>query len=227
MMELQNEIKGYLHFCRYQKKLSTLSLKAYTIDLRQFAEFCATASEQAVSKITLTGFIQELHQKYLPRTVKRKMASLRAFFNYLEFEEILDTNFMRKIKTRFQEPKQLPKTIPLRLIEQLLATAFKEHELATTPFGLASALRDRAILETLFATGVRVSELCSLKKDDINLDDGTINIMGKGTKERVIQIENSDVIKSLRQYQNANANNSAFFLRTGWAHATQNNPFVS
>lgn len=122
---------------------------------------------------------------------------------------------MRKIKTRFQEPKQLPKTIPLRLIEQLLATALKEHELATTPFGLASALRDRAILETLFATGVRVSELCSLKKGDINLDDGTINIMGKGTKERIIQIENGDVLKSLRQYQNVNVNNSTFFLRTG------------
>jgi integrase/recombinase XerD len=155
------------------------------------------------------------------------MASLRAFFNYLEFEEILDTNPMRKIKTRFQEPKQLPKTIPLRLIEQLLAAAIKEHERATTPFGLASVLRDRAMLETLFATGMRVSELCSLKKDDINLDDGTIKIMGKGTKERIIQIENSDVIKSLRQYQSANTNNSAFFLQTGWAHAIQNNLFVS
>jgi integrase/recombinase XerD len=214
MMEIQNEIKGYLHFCKYQKKLSALSLKAYTIDLRQFAEFCATSSEQTTSKIILTGFIQELHRKYLPRTVKRKMASLRAFFNYLEFEEILDTNPMRKIKTRFQEPKQLPKTIPLRLIEKLLSTAVKEHEAAKTPYGIISTLRDRAMLETLFATGMRVSELCSLKPTDINLEDGTIHIMGKGTKERIIQIENGDVINSLLRYQ-ATASSKSFFLRIG------------
>jgi len=227
MMEIQNEIKGYLHFCKYQKKLSSLSLKAYTIDLRQFAEFCVTTSEQAISKITITEFIRMLHQEHKPRTVKRKMASLRAFFNYLEFEEILDTNPMRKIKTKFQEPKQLPRTIPLRIIEQLLATALNEYGMATTPYSLSSTLRDIAILEILFATGVRVSELCSLKKEDINLEDGIINIMGKGTKERIIQIENDDVIKSLRQYQNANENNSAFFLRTGWANATRSNLFVS
>jgi integrase/recombinase XerD len=226
-MEFQNEITAYLHFCKYQKKLSALSLKAYTIDLRQFLDFCTATSEQAVSKIAITGFIQELHQKYLPRTVKRKMASLRAFFNYLEFEEILDANPMRKVKTKFQEPMQLPKTIPLRLIEQLLVAALKEYELATTPFTLSSSLRDRAILEILFATGVRVSELCSLKKDDVSLDDGTIHIIGKGAKERIIQIQNGDVIKSLRQYQMTSANNSAFFLRIGWGCATQSSLFAS
>lgn len=226
-MEIQNEIIGYLHFCKYQKKLSALSLKAYTIDLRQFSNFCITTTEPYISKIAITEFIQNLHKTFLPRTVKRKMASLRAFFNYLEFEEILNTNPMRKIKTKFREPVQLPKTIPLRIIKQLLTTALKECELAATSFSLTSSLRDRAILEILFATGVRVSELCSLRKNDINLDDGTIHIIGKGTKERIIQIENSDVLKSLHQYQSIKTTNSDFFLPTEWAHVTQSNQFGS
>jgi len=214
-MNIQKEITTYLHYCKYQKKLSSLSLKAYSIDLRQFLGYLNSVQEQVLSKAIISGFIQELHQKHLPRTAKRKLASLRAFLNYLEFEEILEANPIRKINTKFQEPKQLPRTIPLRLIEQLLTTAFKEQELAATHYASFVALRNRNVLEILFATGVRVSELCSLKKTDVNLDDGTIRIIGKGAKERIIQIENSDVIDSLLHYKNISSSHSDFFLLIG------------
>jgi len=212
-MNLHKEITTYLHYCKYQKKLSALSIKAYAIDLQQFKEYVNTALGQAFSKTTLSGYMQELHQKYTARTAKRKLASLRAFLNYLEFEEILEMNPIRKIRTKFQEPKNLPKTIPFRFIEQILTTAKGEQELATTNFGTFVALRDRAMLEMLFATGMRVSELCSIKKNDINLEDGTVHIMGKGKKERIIQIGNSEVISSLLQYHKSNNfNDSDFFL---------------
>ena len=211
-MNLQKEIVAYLHYCEFQKKLSALSIKAYTIDLQQFNEYVSVTSENAFTKETLSGYMKELHKKYAARTTKRKLASLRAFLNYLEFEEILDTNPIRKIRTKFQEPKELPKTISLRFIEQLLIAAKGEQKLATTDFGVFVALRDRTILEMLFATGMRVSELCSLKTSDINLEDGTVRIMGKGTRERIIQIGNAEVINSLLHYHKSNLNPSDFFF---------------
>ena len=211
-MNMQQEIAVYLNYCQYQKKLSTLSIKAYSIDLHQFACYLGSLKEQRLTKVVISNYLQYLHQKYPAKTVKRKLASLRAFLNYLEFEEILDANPIRKIKTRFQEPKQLPKTIPLRFIEKLLTVAQNEQKATTTTYSAFVALRNRAMLETLFATGARVSELCSLKTSDINIDDGTIRIMGKGAKERIIQIGNSEVIESLRQYQEANRCESDFFF---------------
>ena len=213
-MNIKNEIKAYLNYCQHHKKLSLLSIKAYSMDLQQFLNYLNESAEREISKATICRYIQELHQKYPPKTVKRKIASLRAFLNHLEFEEIIETSPMRKVKTRFQEPKQLPKTIPLRFIEQLLTTAAKEQDSTTTEYGSFVALRDRAILETLFATGVRISELCSLKVSDINLDDGTIRIMGKGSKERIIQIGNVEVIASLRQYQKLCNGKSDFFYQS-------------
>jgi len=79
-------------------------------------------------------------------------------------------------------------------------------------YGTFVALRDRAILETLFATGIRVSELCSLKVKDISIDDGVIKIMGKGAKERIVQIRNSEVISSLQRYQTSNKFESEYFF---------------
>ena len=226
-MNIHHEVSVYLNYCKNHKKLSSLSIKAYTIDLQQFMLYLSERVDSDISKAAISEYIQELHQKYPSKTVKRKIASLRAFLNYLEFEEILEVNPMRKIKTRFQEEKQLPKTIPLRRIEQLLAIAQKEQELATTEHGIFVALRDRAILETLFATGVRVSELCSLKTEDMNLDDGTIRILGKGAKERIIQIGNAEVIESLKKYQKLNKCKSSFFLSIGCLFAYLNNQFVS
>ena len=222
-MRISKEIKEYLHYCEYQKKLSGLSLKAYNIDLYQFSAFCMTIEDQELSKAAISAYIQDLHKNYLPRTVKRKIASLRAFLNYLEFEEILDTNPIRKIKTRFQEPKQLPKTIPLGTIEKLLTVAFDEQKIATTKYGAFVALRNRVVLEMLFATGMRVSELCSLKKENINLAEGTIRIVGKGLKERIIQIENTDVKESLIKYQHISNSSNTFFLRIGLEQNYQTN----
>ena len=226
-MNLQKEIADYLKHCEYQKKLSGLSLKAYSIDLGQFIGSINCTSVQMLTKTAICDYIQGLHQNYRPKTVKRKLASLRAFLNHLEFEEILEVNPIRKIKTKFQEPRELPKTIPLRIIEQLLNAAHEEKETATTQYGSFAALRDKALLETLFATGMRVSELCSLKTSDINLDEGIINIMGKGTKERIVQIGNKEVLNSLKQYRDANKSGSTFFLSIGWQPEYPNSRYGS
>ena len=85
-MDIQKEITAYLHYCEYQKKLSAKTIKAYSIDLRQFLQHTIEA-EQSLTKSTVSEYIMWLHQKYPPRTVKRKLASLRAFLNHLEFRK--------------------------------------------------------------------------------------------------------------------------------------------
>jgi site-specific recombinase XerD len=211
MTILKEAITNYLAYCEYQKKLSSKSIKAYKIDLEQFQRY--TASENIPVKVEISAYITHLHKTYSPRTVKRKIASISAFLNYLEFEEILPENPMKKIKTKFQIPQVLPRTIPLTIIENILRAAYQELKLAQTTYALNTALRNTAMLELLFATGLRVSELCSLNMEYIDLCNGRIIIMGKGAKERVLQIGNMEVLSVLRRYAEEN---TLQIHETGW-----------
>ena len=105
------------------------------------------------------------------------------------------------MQIRFREPLILPKTIPLHTVEIFLSTIYKQRQNAKTEYQKRSALRDAAVIELLFATGMRISELCSLKDKDVNLYDGIVLIYGKGNKERRIQIGNSAVIQILEEYK--------------------------
>lgn len=201
MNNLQEHIKTYLEYCRSQKRLDEKTLKAYRIDLRQFS---ANLPTQDISEITsgiLESHIAGLHQQYKPKTVKRKIASLKALFHYLEYRDLIDRNPFNKIQIRFREPVILPKTIPLHTVETFLATIYDQRKNAKTDYQKRNALRDAAVAELLFATGMRISELCTLKDCDVNLYDGTILIYGKGDKERRIQIGSEAVIHVLEEYR--------------------------
>lgn len=102
---------------------------------------------------------------------------------------------------KFREPVILPKTIPLHTVETLLSTIYKQRTDAGTDYQRKNALRDAAVIELLFATGIRISELCSLKTEDVNLYDRTILIYGKGSKERKVQIGHDDVIRIMEDYK--------------------------
>jgi len=200
MNQLKTIIDNYLTYCQSQKRLDHKTLKAYRIDLKQFSDQIIKTELSAITSNILESFIANLHQKYQPKTVKRKIASLKAFFHYLEFKEIIDKNPFNKIQIKFREPVILPKTIPLPTVENFLSAIYKERKQAKTDYQKRNALRDAAVIELLFATGMRVSELCSLNKNDICFEDNTVLIYGKGSKERRIQIGNDDVIKVLKEY---------------------------
>lgn len=201
MNNLQSLIEDYLKFCHSQKRLDEKTLKAYRIDLRQFYNHTSVTDISEITSQILEDYIARLHQQYKPKTVKRKIASLKAFFHYLEYKDIIDRNPFNKIQIRFREPVILPKTIPLHTIEVFLSAIYNQRRHAKTDYQKKNALRDAAVTELLFATGMRISELCALKNDDINLYDGTILIYGKGDKERRIQIGNESVINILQEYK--------------------------
>lgn len=201
MNNLHSHVSTYLEYCCTQKRLDEKTLKAYQIDLRQFSEASPSANIIGITPTILENYIASLHQNYKTRTVKRKIASLKAFFHYLEYKDIIENNPFNKIQTRFREPVILPKTIPLHTVEKFLATIYKQHQTATTAYQKRNALRDIAVIELLFATGMRISELCTLKNSDVNLFDGVILIYGKGDKERRIQIGNEAVLHVLKEYK--------------------------
>ena len=205
MINLKSEINNYLINCTSQKNLSSHKLKAYRIDLTQFLLF---KENMSLSKSNLTEYIQELHTKYKPKTVKRKIASLKAFVHYLYFEDLIESNPFDKIDTTFKEPLLLPRTIPEHIIQQLLKVSYSNMCSATTKYEKLTTLRNTAIIELLVATGARISEICSLKLKDIDLTSKTVRIFGKGSKERIIQIENDDVISILMRYMLSTANHS-------------------
>lgn len=195
-------IEEYITYCETQKRLDKKTLKAYRIDLTQFSDFFQNANLNTISICDIESYIGYLNQNFKPKTAKRKLASLKALFHYLEYRNIITSNPFNKIRTKFREPLLLPKTIPLYTIETFLARIYKENALANTLYRKKRTLLDIAIAETLFSTGMRISELCSLKHSDIDLHDATIRIYGKGAKERMIQIGNEDVIQLLKRYEN-------------------------
>lgn len=201
MSSLRISINDYLNYCRSQKRLDEKTLKAYRIDLTQFYEKFPDTEITDLTPAVLENFIAKLHQNYKPKTVKRKIASLKAIFHYWEYREVLDRNPFNKIQIKFREPVILPKTIPLHTVETFLSTMYRQYACAKTDYQKQNALRDIAVIELLFATGIRISELCSLKVTDVNLVDKTILIYGKGSKERRVQLGNEDVISILKKYE--------------------------
>ena len=197
------QLEEYLHYCEFQKRLDVKTLKAYRIDLSQFMNKSHILKSTSLDQHTLEKYIEYLNQTYKPKTVKRKITSIKAFFHYLYYRDYIDHDPFAKMQLRFREPTTLPKIIPLHIIEVLLQTMYHECNFAKTDLQRKNASRDVAIIELLFATGMRISELCSLDVQDVNLIDQVILIHGKGSKERRIHIGNEDVIRALYTYKAA------------------------
>lgn len=200
MNTLNNYIMDYLEYCEHRKHLNYKTLKAYKIDLSQFVLFSSN-QPTCFSKDNVDSFITYLHQKYKPKSIKRKIASLKAFFHYMEYKEILTVNPFTTLDIRFREEKLLPKTIPFHTLKSFLSTLYSYKEHATSEYQSRCCIRDIAVIELLFATGIRISELCSLKSTDIDFESKIVLIYGKGSKERVLQIGNSEVLNALLLYR--------------------------
>lgn len=195
MFEYKLHIDEFLNYCRYHKKLSDKTIRAYKIDLSQYGVFSNELSKQA-----LWDYIEYLNKKYKPKTAKRKLATLKAFIHFLLLQDLIDFNPFDKLETTIKEPLLLPKTIPLGVIAKLISFSYQQIVFAKSDYQIRSALRNTAILELLFATGARVAEICTLRSDNVDLLGNSVKFYGKGSKERIIPIENFAVLSILRKY---------------------------
>ena len=194
MRTLSSLIAGYLETGEYEKQLSPDTIKAYRIDLRQFVDFTEGAW---ADKDMLNQYIKYLNQHFAPRSVKRKLASIRAFYHEMEISGELEKNPFDKLHIRIHSPQQLPRIIPEQIVQALLQSAYEAYTQ-----GCREVLRDILVLELLFSTGLRVSELCALSQDTFLLSDSGLRLLvkGKGRKERIIQITTSELLQLAQTY---------------------------
>ena len=204
------EMEQYLEFCKYRKELNRNTLKAYRIDLEQYLSFI---KKDFLLKARIEEYITELHKKYKQKTVKRKIASIKAFYRYLEEEERLEgSNPFTKIRVKFKETESLLRIIPRNDIERLLNYMYDVMKQSGQE---ATIYRDLSVIEMFFATGARVYEISNLKIQDIDLDNGIIKLFGKGSKERYVQIGSPEVLEVVKEYYRLNQqeiDKSGFFF---------------
>lgn len=195
MSTLTTHIKQYLSTCEFEKKLSADTLKAYRIDLTQFAAF---AQNDVVDKALLGRYVAHLNQNFAPRSVKRKLASVRAFYAALAENEMIEEDPFQRFHLHITYPKELPRVIPKGMVEQLLRGTYRQYEDSPNRW----LLRDILVLELLFDTGMRVSELCKLTSETFQLShDGLwILVRGKGRKERTLQLSTPELLTLTERY---------------------------
>lgn len=222
MIKFSTIIKEFLQHCKIEKNLSDKTIKAYETDIMQLNNFfCSKNYDPYISQITkneLREFLISIsHLK--PKSIKRKIACLKVLFNYLEFEDKIIVSPFRKLKINIKEPKRLPSVMNIMEIKSIFQVAYKRKNNIndTLSYPYFCALRDIVIIELLFSTGARVSELSDLKETSLNFDTGNIIIKGKGDKERIIQVCNKETLMLMRQYRKQylskiESSNNYFFI---------------
>jgi integrase/recombinase XerD len=201
LLHVENMIKDFLFHCQYEKNLSKKTMDAYTIDLNQFQLYVKNSEIDIIEKNCIKSYLQII-SKFKPKTAKRKIASLKAMFNYLEYENDNFINPFRKIKIRLKETYTLPTVMTINEVQKILQYLYRSKQIHKCKdcYSYKALVRHIAILELLFATGIRVSELCNLKIENIDLRYGVIKILGKGNKERIIQFCNPETKNSVKEY---------------------------
>jgi integrase/recombinase XerD len=194
---LTDLVLDFLGYLELERGLSRNTLEAYRSDLQQYGQFLERASLDplAITPAQLTGFVSELAEggtkggAVAPATLQRKVACLRSFYRYLRRERLIEHDPAAELRGP-RSRARLPQVLSRDEIARLLAQ----------PSGSSSAaLRDRALLETMYACGLRASEAIELELSDLDLAIGILRARGKGSKERIVPI-GSKAIESLRPY---------------------------
>lgn len=200
---IKDVIDDFLWHCQYERRLDMKTLSAYRIDLNQFLQSLTRENKiiNSLSKDDVKKYLLSL-SNYKQKTINRKLASLKAMLNYYECEEDSFINPIRKMQIKVKNPIRLPIVMTLDEIKKIFEVLYKKRIESNS----MNLLRDIAIVELLFASGMRVSELCSLRNRDVDINNGIIRIIGKGNKERIVQICHKETLTSLTSWNNTKSN---------------------
>jgi integrase/recombinase XerD len=191
-------VRDYQSYLRVEKGLRPLTCEAYLSDLRTFSEFLETRNAVLLMAVQddVAAFLQHLRTHGIDsRSIARKLSCLRGFYKWL----LLDRRIHHDPTVNIESPKTwkvLPKSLAEAEVTEMLERAAMA---ASHPQAQATALRDRAILELLYAAGLRVSEITTLAVSDLTLDQGRALVRGKGDKERIVPLGRS-AVEALEQY---------------------------
>jgi len=193
---IETFVKEFMEKLKHERSFSKHTLRAYHTDLTQFDSFLKDdkcKNLKRVNHLLLRKYLATLRSRnYSRTTIVRKLASLRSFFKFLNQEAVLESNPFEILRTP-KQTKKLPHFLSINDIDTLLKTPDESE---------VSGLRDRAILETLYSTGIRVSELVGLNEEDVDFYGEMVKVQGKGKKERLVPI-GSYAIKAINEYINS------------------------
>ncbi len=180
---MDDQIQDFLHYIVVERGLALNTISSYERDLKKYKEYLVKVEElqsyQDVTRLHILRFLKQIKESGLSsRTIARHIASIRSFHQFLLRDKAMSHDPSVHVETP-QPERTLPKVLSMKEVEQLI-----EAPKLDTAFGM----RDRAMLEVLYATGIRVSELIGLNLGDIHLTMGFLRCIGKGNKERIIPI---------------------------------------
>jgi integrase/recombinase XerC len=195
---MDEPIRAFITFLRAEQRASPETLRSYASDLRQLHQFLLSrrllpspVDPESLSSDAVRAYLQWLDQEGgKPASLARKLAAIRSFYRYLMRRRLVSRNPVDGMRT----PKQ-PKLLP-RVLTKDDADALMNFPAGQT----VGALRDRALLETLYSTGARVAELVALDIDDVRESEGLVRLQGKGSKERIVPI-GEVALDAIRRYR--------------------------
>ncbi len=198
---MDNEVKLYLQFISLEKSLSTNSIEAYKYDISQYVEFLkkkSITSFKQVDEDMISSYIQFLSKKeinkdefFSPYSIARNISSIKGLHKFLYGEKILSANVSENIETP-KNKKYLPDVLTIEEVKKIFDAVAEEPDTKIK-------LRNKAIIETLYATGVRVSELIGIAQNQIHYNEQIVQVFGKGSKERIVPIGLS-ALESIKKY---------------------------
>lgn len=186
-MKWQNAIKDYKHYLKIERGLSNNSIESYVRDVQKLMLYLEqhdmTISPIKIDKNVIQSFVYEVSKSINARSQSRVISGLRSFFSYLVFEDYRKTNPLDHIESP-KTGRKLPDTLSIEEIDALIGAI----DLSKSYNNIYIGERNRAILETLYSCGLRVSELINLKISDLFFEEGFIKVTGKGDKQRFVPI---------------------------------------
>jgi integrase/recombinase XerC len=196
-------IERFVRYLEIEKNYSTHTVLNYRLDLNDFIKFLGDTPVESVDYLLLRKYLAILKEKKLgSRSMARHLSALRSFFKFLTREGFLKTNPILSVASPKLD-KHLPQFLTEEEVTRLIESSLPKDEMG---------LRDRAILETFYSTGMRISELVSLSQEDLDFIGGVVKLKGKGKKERIAPIGDK-AISSLRDYlEKRKKQSSAVFL---------------
>ena len=190
---MEKYIEKFIRYLEIEKNYSPHTILNYRLDLEDFKRFLGGTELEKIDYLTLRKYLAELKEKNLgTRSIGRRLSALRSFFKFSTREGYLKTNpilILSSPKLDKHLPSFMTEEETARLIESAFAKGDKDE----------LGLRNRAILETFYSTGIRISELAGLNVQDVDLIGGIAKVMGKGKKERIVPIGDT-AISSIRKY---------------------------
>lgn len=200
-------ISNYLSYCETHKRLSTHTIRAYKNDLLQFYNSNYNNVESYIEFLTKSNIKSN--------TLRRKIASLKVFYNYLKFQDIIDENPFNQLRFQFRKEKILPKTIPYDILKSVYSYSEQKVIYSKSKYQKQKAERNLLIISLLLSTGIRISELCHIHFKDINFSNRTLHIIGKGKKERILFLGDQTTFRLLKTYINKYCIQPNDYLFTG------------